>query len=106
MRGTVLYRASSCDSIWENQPVGEKIYYHVHAEIHSCSSTKMLMEKKKKNRVLLDKASDWLQNWTVASSFDTNGNKALKKLFFSLTCWFSHIRSQFILTQICSAIPT
>ena len=36
----------------------------------------MLMEIKKKKRVLLeDEASDWLQIWTAASSFDGKGKK-------------------------------
>ena len=44
------------------------------------SSTKTLMEKKKKKHVLLiDGASDWLQIWTAASSLDVKGNKAIKK---------------------------
>ena len=40
---------------------------------------------KEKKRVLLhDKASDWLQIWTAASSLDVKGNKAIKKKFVFL----------------------
>ena len=36
----------------------------------------MLMEIKKKKRVFLeDKATDWLEIWTVASSLDVKGRK-------------------------------
>ena len=48
---------------------------------NSQSSTKMLMEKKK--RILLeDEVSDWFNIWTAASSLDVKGNKAIKKNFF------------------------
>ena len=49
------------------------------------SSTKTLMEiKKKKSVLLVDGASDWLQIWTVASSLDVKGNEAIKKKFVFL----------------------
>ena len=55
----------------------------------------MLMEIKKKKSVLVeDKESDWLQVWSTASSLDVKGKKAIKKIFFSLTGWFSQIQSQ------------
>ena len=41
------------------------------------------MEIMKKKCVLLleDEVSDWLQNWTAASSLDVKGKKAIKKNF-------------------------
>ena len=45
-------------------------------------STKTLMEKQKKMRVL--QASDWLQICTAASSLDVKGNKAIKENFVFL----------------------
>ena len=51
---------------------------------NSCSSTKTLMEIKKKKRVLLkDKASDWLQVWMATSSLDVKGSKAIKSVFLA-----------------------
>ena len=55
--------------------------------------------KKKKHVLLVDEASDWLQIWTVASSLDVKGNKAIKKKFvFLATGWFSQIRSHICIT--------
>ena len=43
------------------------------------SSMKRLMEiQKKKNVLLVNGASDWLQIWTTASSLDVKGSKAIK----------------------------
>ena len=43
-------------------------------------------EIKKNKRVILgDEASDWLQIWTVSSSLDVKGNKAIKQKFDFLT---------------------
>ena len=48
----------------------------------------MLMEKKKKNLVLLeDKESNLLQIWTAASSPDVKSNKTIKKKFVFLANW-------------------
>ena len=56
-----------CNHICETQPVSEK----------------MLMEIKKKKRIILeDESSDWLHNWMTASSLDVIGKKIL------LTGWF------------------
>ena len=78
-----FFLLSICDCIWEKQPVSENIY---------SSRTKTLMEIKKKKRVLLEgEASYWLQIGTMASSFNLKGNN---EFFFSLTGWFSQIRSQ------------
>ena len=56
------------------------------------SSTKTLMEKKKKKRILLvDGTSDWLRIWMAASSLDIKGNKAILA-----NQWFSQIRSQVV----------
>ena len=83
-----------CDCIWENQPVSKKINYRATCG-NSCSSTKTLLEIKKKKHVLLkDEASDWLQLWTKASSLDVKDKKGI--IFFSLTGWFSQIQSHFI----------
>ena len=50
------------------------------------SSTNTLIKiKKKKSVLLVDGASDWLQIWTAASSFDIKGNIAIKKKFVLLT---------------------
>ena len=59
------------------------------------SSTKTQMEiEKMKSVLLVDRASNWLQIWTAASSLDVKGNKAIKtNLFFSLTGWFSQINA-------------
>ena len=49
------------------------------------SSTKTLMEIKKKKHVLfVDGVSDWLQIWIAASSHDVKGNKVIKKTFVFL----------------------
>ena len=49
------------------------------------SSTKTLMETKKKKHVLLiDEALDWLQIWMAASLLDVKGNKGIKKKFVFL----------------------
>ena len=55
---------------------------------------KTLMEIKQKKLVLLeDRASDWRQIWTAASSLDIKGNMKQSKriLFFSLTGHFPRI---------------
>ena len=45
-------------------------------------SLKTLMEIKKKECVLIeDGVSNYLQIWTVESSLDVRGNKAIKKIF-------------------------
>ena len=49
------------------------------------SSTKTLMEiKKKKSILLVDEVLDWLQICTVSSSLDVKGNKAIQKTFVFL----------------------
>ena len=59
---------------------------------NSRSSTKTLMEKKKKKHILLvDGTSDWLRIWMAASSLDIKGNKAILA-----NQWFSQIRSQIV----------
>ena len=61
------------------------------ARISISSSTKTLMEFKKKKLVLLEgEASYWFQIWTIASSLNLKG---YNDFFFSLTGWFSQIRS-------------
>ena len=52
---------------------------------NSHSNMIMLMEIKKKKRILLEhEASDWLQIWTAAPSLDVKGNRAIKKNFVLL----------------------
>ena len=61
---------------------------------NTCLNMKKLAEIKEIKCVLLeDGSSDWLQIRTAASSLDVKGNKAIKNFFFSLTGWFSQIRS-------------
>ena len=84
----------ACDRIWENQPVSEKINYRIMCG-NSHWITKTLIKMKRKRISLEDEVSDWLQIWNAASPLDVKVKKTIKKrsLFFSLTGWFSQIRS-------------
>ena len=61
-----------------NRSARKSIIPYARKYANTRSSTKTLMEKKKKKRILLvDGTSDWLRIWMAASSLDIKGNKAI-----------------------------